>query len=344
LIYPNKIPLLLENSYLRTRKNVFEMKNIAENGRFPSLVNILQMPVIYLFVQFLIAKIFSGLDIKAPETSDVMEGDAANITTYLSEQEALGAFNAWVYPLVMVAAIMGIVLLIRCYTGKWSVGIKHSWAGFNPNVLLVGVLWLLSAQIVLEPLVLMLPKSESSGLGLGLWAIVTAVISAPILEEVLCRGLILESLRKRYSVGVSILISALFFGLIHYPDIATMIVATVSGLILGVLYVRTSSIFASMIVHSINNAMAFTLINFEKDQVPFSQMVGEGTNYYIFYGIALVIFVAASIEAYFKVFRAKKEQEQIPEEAVELEQDEVKDEELVEVQEEKVEETEDNID
>ena len=96
-----------------------------------------------------------------------------------------------------------------------------------------------------------------------------------------------------------------------HGDIATMIVAAVSGLIFGVLYLRTSSIFTTIIVHSINNAMAFTLINFEMDKVPFKDIVGGGANYYICYGVAAVIFVAASVEAYFKVFKAKKEQKEV---------------------------------
>lgn len=302
------------------------MGNIAKNKNFPTWVDVLRMFGFYIAVQAIVVLIFLMLDVKAPLASTPAEGDASNITTFLSEQEALGAFNAWTYLLSMSVTILLYAVFLRLWSGQWWVNIKHSWAGFNPNVLLVGVLWLLSAQIILEPLVMMLPDSDSN-LGLGLWAMVTVVVSAPILEEVLCRGLILESLRKRYSAGVSILISALFFGMIHL-DPATIVVATVSGVILGVLYVRTSSIFASIIVHSINNAMAFTLINFEKEDVPFSQMVGEGTSYYIFYGVAVVIFIAASIEAYFKVFRVKKESVQISEceEVSEPEQVEIQDE------------------
>lgn len=281
------------------------MKKFTKIGVFPSVVDVVAILLLFFVPQIIIGSIFNACGIAAPPTSELETGGASNLETFLSEQEAFGRFNAWVYLSMMLSSIAVIVLYIRLRSGRWSVGIKHSAAGFNPNVLLVGVLWLLSAQIVLEPLVMSLPQSDNSGIGLGAWAVATAVISAPILEEVLCRGLILETIRKGWGIGVSVLISALFFGLIH-GDLATVVVATVSGLIFGVLYLRTSSIFTTIIVHSINNAMAFTLINFEKDKEPFSDMVGGGSNYYICYGVALAIFVAASVEAYFKVFRTKK--------------------------------------
>ena len=284
------------------------MKNFTKLGVFPSVIDVVVMLLLFFVPQVIIGLIFQQCGITAPHTSPIDPTGASNLETFLSEQEALGRFNAWVYLSVMLTSIVAIVLYIRFRSGSWKMGIKHSSSCFNPNVLLVGVLWLLSAQIVLEPLVLLLPQSPSPGIGLGTWAVVTAVISAPILEEVLCRGILFETLRKKWGLGVSILVPSLFFGMIH-GDLATMIVAAVSGFIFSVLYLRTSSIFTTIIVHSINNGMAFTLINFEQDEVPFRDMVGGGANYYILYGFALLICIAASVEAYYKLFRVKKDQE-----------------------------------
>ena len=286
------------------------MKKFIKIGAFPSVVDVVAMLLLFFVPQIVIGFILNKCGISAPHTSAIDADGASNLQIFLKEQEALGRFNAWIYISMMLSAIALILVYIRIRSGKWKIGIKHSSAGFNPNVILVGVLWLLSAQIILEPLVLSLPQSNGPGVGLGTWAIITTVIAAPILEEVLCRGILFETLRKGWGVGISILVPSLFFGMIH-GDIATMIVAAVSGLIFGVLYLRTSSIFTTIIVHSINNAMAFTLINFEMDKVPFKDIVGGGANYYICYGVAAVIFVAASVEAYFKVFKAKKEQKEV---------------------------------
>ena len=136
-------------------------------------------------------------------------------------------------------------------------------------------------------------------------AYITTIVAAPILEEILCRGFLFGAFNRRWGVKLSILLSALFFGLIHF-DLATAVVATVAGIILGVLYVRTSSIFASMIVHAINNAMAFTLIVLEKENVPFREVIGNDTIYYTIYGVAAVIFIAASVEAFLKLRTTKE--------------------------------------
>jgi membrane protease YdiL (CAAX protease family) len=139
---------------------------------------------------------------------------------------------------------------------------------------------------------------------MGVWAYITTIGFAPILEELLCRGVLLEAFNKRWGVKLSILFSALFFGLIHF-DPATVVVATVAGLIFGALYVRTSSIFTTIIVHAINNTLAYMLIVIGKDNVPLKEILGNDTLYYTIYGIAAAIFIAASVDAFFRL-RSKK--------------------------------------
>ena len=84
------------------------------------------------------------------------------------------------------------------------------------------------------------------------------------------------------------------------------LVLAMAGIIFGVLYVRTSSLYTTIIIHAINNALAFALISFGVGDVTFSEVVGGGVTYYILYGVAAAIFVACSIEAYFRVFKTKK--------------------------------------
>ena len=195
-------------------------------------------------------------------------------------------------------------LYARIRGGRKVIRIRHSASGFDPSILLFGVLWLVASQILLEPLLELLSSSDGSGIGRGMWAAFTAIASAPIFEELLCRGLLFEVLNKRWGVKVSILISAVFFGLLHL-DPANAIVAIVAGLILGTLYVRTSSLYATIIIHAINNAIAFALISFGMEELSFEEMLGGGTLYYVIYALAAVIFAGASVEAWFKVLRNK---------------------------------------
>jgi membrane protease YdiL (CAAX protease family) len=151
----------------------------------------------------------------------------------------------------------------------------------------------------------MLPENPGQGLGRGVWACFTAVVMAAVLEELLCRGLIFEVLHKRLGVKTSILFSSLFFGLIHF-DPATAAVAVVAGIIFGVLYVRTSSLYTTIIIHSINNALAFALISFGVGDMSLYEIIGGGVVYWVIYSVAVAIFLACSVEAYLKVFRKKK--------------------------------------
>lgn len=278
------------------------MEKNSQIRRFPSVGDMLLLLLLFFVSQMLLGIILGALGLSAPATSPI---DAVDIETYMNEQESLGRYTAFVYPLSMLLSIAVLWLYVRLRGGKRAIHIRHSASGFNPSVVLVGVLWLLSAQIILEPLMSVLPQSENSGLGRGFWACFTAVISSAVLEELLCRGLIFETLHKRWGTKTSILFSSLFFGLIHL-DLATAIVAVVAGMIFGVLYVRTSSLYTTIIIHSINNAMAFALICFGVGDMSLYDIIGGGVIYWVAYGVAAAIFLTCSIEAYLKVFRNNK--------------------------------------
>lgn len=77
---------------------------------------------------------------------------------------------------------------------------------------------------------------------------------APIIEEIIFRGIILEGLLKNYSEKKAIIISALLFGIVHM-NIWQFIVASLFGLILGYWYSKTKSIFICIFAHIINNVI-----------------------------------------------------------------------------------------
>ena len=279
------------------------MSDMAKKRTFPSVADMVAMLLLFFVTQMLVGAILRMFGIVPPEISAV---DAVDTETYMNEQLALGRYTSLVYPLLMFSSIAVLWLYARLRGGKKPIHIRHSASGFNPAVVLVGVLWLYSSQIILEPLVALLPENPGNGLGRGAWACFTAVVTAAVSEELLCRGLLLETLHKRWGIKTSILFSSLFFGLIHF-DPATAIIAVVAGLIFGVLYVRTSTLYTTIIIHAINNALAFALISFGVGDVSFKEAVGGGVLYYVLYGVAAVIFVACSIEAYLKVLKTKKD-------------------------------------
>ncbi|NQU85035.1 MAG: CPBP family intramembrane metalloprotease [Mariniphaga sp.] len=95
-------------------------------------------------------------------------------------------------------------------------------------------------------------------------AFMKVVIIAPIVEELIFRGLIMNGFMRNYPKFIAIFLSALLFALFHlnpwqFP--ATFFL----GLLLGWLMVRTHNIFICIIAHAINNLIVLlTIIYWEE--------------------------------------------------------------------------------
>ncbi len=90
----------------------------------------------------------------------------------------------------------------------------------------------------------------------GAASFVLLVFVAPIGEEALFRGLILNGYRKRYSTGTAILLSAAMFAVYHINPYQ-FVNAFVLGIIMAWLLLRTNSIWPAMYLHALNNGMAY---------------------------------------------------------------------------------------
>lgn len=91
---------------------------------------------------------------------------------------------------------------------------------------------------------------------LVLYGIVIAVVP-PLVEEMLFRGLLLQSLR-RYGDGFAVFASALAFGLYH-GNFIQMVFAFLCGIVMGLVAVRTNSLLPSILIHFLNNSIAFSV-------------------------------------------------------------------------------------
>ncbi len=114
----------------------------------------------------------------------------------------------------------------------------------------------------------------------GWWgAFLKVAVIAPIIEEPIFRGMILQGFRRNYNSFVAVFMSALLFALFHlnpwqFP--ATFVL----GLLLGWLVVRTDSIFLSILGHSINNAMVLLTITYWKSINEFSIYLMDKKDFY----------------------------------------------------------------
>lgn len=91
----------------------------------------------------------------------------------------------------------------------------------------------------------------------GVFAFITMVVAAPILEELIFRGIILDGLLKQYSPLKSILISSLLFGLVHLNP-WQFVTGFIIGIFSGWVYYHTRSLLTTIIIHAAVNLSAFS--------------------------------------------------------------------------------------
>jgi len=94
------------------------------------------------------------------------------------------------------------------------------------------------------------------------WGILTAVILAPLTEDTIFRGYVVEMLKERMKNWVTIILGTLIFALVHLQFFGPGL--TVYMLIWSILtcflYVKFDSIYPSLIFHALNNIWAYILV------------------------------------------------------------------------------------
>ena len=183
--------------------------------------------------------------------------------------------------IAMVLGYMPVVLWASISARRWGtgdllgdLGLRARWVdlGWGP------VIWIgaITAQIVLGALILAvdIPTvsntegiSEMSGQRGDLLVLAFgAVVLAPVIEELVFRGLLMRSLLGVMGAPWAILIQAVLFGLVHLnpeaglANIGLVIILTGVGVVLGVGAHRLGRLAPSIIAHAIFNAVVLALV------------------------------------------------------------------------------------
>ena len=88
--------------------------------------------------------------------------------------------------------------------------------------------------------------------------ILTVAVIAPIYEEVIFRGILLKGMANKINPTLAIIVSALFFALVHM-NIPQGINAFLLGVIIGAIYLNTGSIYLCIFAHFVNNSVGITI-------------------------------------------------------------------------------------
>ncbi|MGF6980417.1 membrane protease YdiL (CAAX protease family) [Paraburkholderia sp. JPY465] len=146
----------------------------------------------------------------------------------------------------------------------------HSWTytilSFALPVLLL-IPGLVLVEIMIERLVLVFfPMTQSMAdamqtmIGSGLGSVLLVCFIAPVVEEMLFRGIILRGFLRQYTPGVAVVHSAAVFGLAHL-NVYQFFGGFTIGVLLGAVYQRTRSLLPCILIHMSYNTAGVLLAN-----------------------------------------------------------------------------------
>lgn len=255
---------------------------IVRRGGFPAIYDLLVWFALFVVAQFCGAAVVMALGLGPHEAGEALSPDQ------MGRMLAISGGVAYVLALILM-------LTYRRLRGGQGCLIRLSARGFDPLFLLWGVVFMLAVGVVLEPLLALLPAVPSQMYGTGFWTILSVVVLAPLFEELICRGVVLESLRGRFGVVGAWALSSLFFGAIHL-QLQLSVNALFMGMILGYVVIRTGSLWSAILLHAINNSMAYVGLAVGLDHVSLSDLVQDPILYGLIYALcAFITLVSATM-------------------------------------------------
>ena len=101
-------------------------------------------------------------------------------------------------------------------------------------------------------------------------ALFSAVVIAPLTEEIVHRGIILKGLLAHYTQNWAIIWSAILFGLMHLNPWQFPI-AFILGLVFAYWFIQTGSLWPAILGHALHNLISVTFWHFDVPGFPVSE-------------------------------------------------------------------------
>ena len=188
--------------------------------------------------------------------------------------------------------------------------LSFSFKPTDPLMILWGFLLIFIMGIVIEPLLELFPASYMNevnnvilnGGGLGMFMV---VVMAPVFEEMLFRGIIQGGASREYGPMKAILVASAIFGLVHLVP-QQVVNAFFCGIIMGYVYYRTGSLIPVIIIHLLNNAIAYIMTRMSPGSAGESmrQLINNDVWYWILYTVCAAIFVFALVKLWKQLNKA----------------------------------------
>ncbi|HET6588118.1 MAG TPA: CPBP family intramembrane glutamic endopeptidase [Oleiagrimonas sp.] len=240
----------------------------------PGIWGGLGVVVLYPVLQVIVAVV---LGLLAALGYGIVQGGQGHKLSQAAVQQALRSPDVktgFTVVTIAVVAVLMLWIIRRRWRGQWAVanppgfgfvwpqgGIWFLYAGLAgvAVALLGGMLttWLAHGHAVQQDVTMM---GLHVSLGMRVTLAVLVVCVAPLVEELIFRGVLLSGLMSRMKAGWAVALSALIFGCVHLPDFKFAWYAipalVLLGVVLALLRLRTRSLWPAMAAHAANNLMA----------------------------------------------------------------------------------------
>lgn len=167
---------------------------------------------------------------------------------------------------IVIQVVSSIVTLVVFFSFNWC-RVSRTYLRSKPyGVLFWAGVAVLGTVIPSEVFLELVPLPDLSGKTLGeimgnRWGYLVVCIFAPLVEELVFRGAVLRVMLEGSSRHWGpIAISALLFALVH-ANPAQIPHAFALGLLLGWMYYRTGSVIPGIMMHWVNNTLAYVIYN-----------------------------------------------------------------------------------
>ena len=180
----------------------------------------------------------------------------------------LSDFSSYFSDMMLNFLVVLLALIAMIWSGKWqqinSRKFKGSYLFYSFLALLAFFVWNFVKAILFPPtqnaISYQLDLPTFTGPTAFLMYFFYPVIAGPIFEEMIYRGLVMTALEKGKKWGLDVLGSATLFGILHISShgwvLTDFFVYMGSGLIMAVFFRVTKSIYWSIGLHIVDNAIA----------------------------------------------------------------------------------------
>ena len=191
----------------------------------------------------------------------------SGLVLYSDFAAGLSDFAFYLSDMMLNFLVVLLALIVMIQSGKWqqinSRKFKGSYLFYSFLALLAFLVWNFVTFFIFPPtrneISYQLSTPNFTGATSFLMYFFYPVIAGPIFEEMIYRGLVMTALEKGKKWGLDVLGSAALFGILHISNhgwvLTDFFVYMGSGLIMAIFFRATKSIYWSIGLHIVNNAI-----------------------------------------------------------------------------------------